>query len=162
MKTTNQIILIAILGLMVSACGNEQNEAVPSYLNGTQYGVLLHVDVSSSKTIPIANVGSATLDFNVNFEGDKRPVTSITATKTFKPKVGTVSAAIEHAKYTTFPVAVSNSMAEVIQGIPGLSTTADLKAGDSFEFKFIITYQDGGIATRYGTINNPNFSINFN
>ena len=92
MKKIIYILSIALLGLV--SCNDDENEAVPSYLDGTQYGVLLHVDVSSSKTISLANVNTATVDFKVSYEGEKRPVASIKATKTFTPSGGAASAAI--------------------------------------------------------------------
>lgn len=146
---------------MLISCNNDENEAVPSYLDGTQYGVLLHVDVSSPKTINIADVNSASIEFTVSFEGEKRPVSSITATKTFTPKGGAASSAIDQEIFTTFPSNASIPIAELVQDIPGLSSTSDLKADDSFLIKFIIQYEDGGVATRYGTLNNPNFTIVF-
>jgi len=160
MKKIIYILSIALFGLV--SCNDDENEAVPSYLDGTQYGVLLHVDVSSAKTISIADVNTATVDFTVSFEGDKRPVASITATKTYTPTGGAASAAIDHVTFTTFPSTVSVSVSDLIQNVPGLTSTADLNANDVFQIKFIITYEDGGVATRYGTLNNPNFSVNFN
>ncbi|MFZ1805765.1 MAG: hypothetical protein WAU36_00995 [Cyclobacteriaceae bacterium] len=162
MKNILYILSIALFGFGLVSCNDDENEAVPSYLDGTQYGVLLHVDVASGKTISIANVNTATVNFTVSFEGEKRPVASIKATKTFTPTGGAASAAIDQMTFTTFPSTVSVSVSDLVQGVPGLTSTADLNASDSFLIKFIITYQDGGVATRYGTLNNPNFSVKFN
>lgn len=162
MKKIIYILSIAVIGFGLASCNDDENEAVPSYLDGTQYGVLLHVDVSSAKTIGLADVNTATVNFKVSFEGEKRPVASIKATKTFTPSGGAASAAIEQVTFTTFPTTVSISVNDLIQGVPGLASTADLKVNDTFQFKFIITYQDGGVATRYGTLNNPNFTVKFN
>jgi hypothetical protein len=160
MKKIIYILSIALFGL--ASCNDDENEAVPSYLDGTQYGVLLHVDVSSTKTISLANVNTASVDFKVSFEGEKRPVASIKATKTFTPSGGTALAPIDQMTFTTFPSTVSISISDLVLNVPGLTSTADLVANDAFQMKFIITYQDGGVATRYGTLNNPNFSIKFN
>ncbi len=162
MKNITYILAIAGMAFLSSSCDNKENEAIPSFLDGTQYGVLLHVDVTSSKTIAIANVGTATVDFVVSFEGDKRPVASVETTKIFTPAGGAASAAISQTSISTFPSNVSLTMAEMVAGIPGLTSTADLAVDDAFQLKFIITYQDGGVATRYGTLNNPNFTIKFN
>lgn len=161
MKNIIYILSIALLGFGLVSCNHDEDEAVPSYLDGTQYGVLLHVDVSSAKTINLADANTATIDFAVSFEGEKRPVASIKATKTFTPSGGAATTAIDQMTFTTFPSTVSVSVNDLIQGVPGLASTADINIGDAFEIKFIITYEDGGVATRYGTLNNPNFTVKF-
>ena len=162
MKKLTNILAIAILAFNVLACGDDENEAVPAFLNGTQYGVLLHVDITSSSTIAIADVATASLDFDVSFEGDQRPVSSISVTKTYVPSGGDTQTASEQLKLTSFPTSVSITTSELIAGVTGLTTISDLQVGDKFLIKFIITYGDGGVVTRYGTLNNPNFTLNFN
>lgn len=156
-----QNILLMLAGLMILACGRDENEIVPSYLDGTAYGVLLHVDVNSPKTIQLATVTTAKLEFQVSFEGDKRPVASITVTKSYKPKNGKETPPIEQLRLTSFPATVSLTMEDLLAEVPGLSSTSDLSVDDTFELKFIITYVDGKTVSRYGTLNNPNFSIKF-
>lgn len=162
MKNLNKIIAIVFITAISFSCDDSENEAIPAYLDGTQYGVNLFVDVTAGKTIAIADVNTATVDFAVSFEGDKRPVASIVASKTFTPSGGSATAAISEASFTTFPSSASITVGQLITGVPGLTSTADLAAGDKFDMKFVINYQDGGVVTRYGTLNNPNFSVTFN
>lgn len=162
MKKLTNILAVAILAFSVLACGDDENEAVPEFLDGTQYGVLLHVDITSSSTIAIADVATASLDFDVSFEGDKRPVSSIVVTKAYVPSGGASQTASEQMNITSFPASVSMSVNDLIAGVAGLTASSDLQVGDEFAIKFIITYADGGVVTRYGTLNNPNFTLSFN
>ena len=161
MKNLNKIIAILFIAVISFSCDDSENETIPAFLDGTQYGINLFVDVSAGQSIPLADVATATVDFAVSFEGDKRPVTSIDAIKIFTPSGGSASAEIAQASYTTFPSSASITVDQLIAGVPGLSSTDDLAAGDKFDMKFVINYQDGGVVTRYGTLNNPNFSVNF-
>lgn len=161
MKNINIIIAILFISGFSFSCDDSENEVIPAFLDGTQYGVNLFVDVSAGTTIAMADVATATVDFAVSFEGDKRPVRSIDVSKIFTPSGGSASDAISQASYTTFPSSASITVDQLIAGVPGLATAADLAAGDKFDMKFVINYEDGGVVTRYGTLNNPNFSITF-
>ncbi|GEM_PF-5377224 len=161
MKNINKTIAILFIAVISFSCDDSENEVIPAYLDGTQYGVNLFVDVSAGTSIALADVSTATVDYAVSFEGDRRPVASINANKIFTPSGGSATSEIPQASYTTFPSSASITVAQLIEGVPGLASVADLAAGDRFDMKFVINYADGGVVTRYGTLNNPNFSITF-
>jgi hypothetical protein len=160
MKKSIYISSIFLLGLFLVSCDHSENDLVPEFLDGTQYGVILHVDVSSATTINIADIATSNIDFEISIEGDKRPVASVTVNKIFVGADGGSSAEMQQTSVSSFPSTVSLSVNDLVNGIPGLSTDS-LAAGDGFQIKFTITYADGGVVTRFGTRLNPNFDVKF-
>ncbi len=158
MKNSKYIWGLLMATLFMMACDHSENEALPDFLNGTQYGVLLHVDVSSGTTIPLGDLDATTVAFEVSYEGDQRPVEAVNVHKTFIPADGAASASVEQMSLMQFPASVSLSADDLVSNVDGLSKEA-LQVGDKFAIKFSIRYQDGFVATRFGTRLNPNFEV---
>jgi len=147
------------LCFFIISCDHSENEELPGFLDGTEYGILLHVDVTSATTFGIADVNSANVSFEVSYEGNERPVESITVNKTYVGAGGT-SSEIEQTRITEFPSNVSLSASDLVNGVPDLMVET-LQAGDKFQIKFQINYSDGITVTRFGTLLNPNFDVTF-
>ena len=161
MKNLFRISYILVLLFTFVACDHEENEVLPDFLDGTEYGILLHVGVTSATSINITDVQTASVDFEVSFEGDQRPVESITVNKIFSSADGNItSGELAQTTLTSFPTSVSLSVNDLVNGVTGLSID-NLMAGDVFQIKFVIKYVDGKTVSRYGTRLNPNFSVTF-
>ncbi len=160
MKNLKYISALLLFCLLFTSCDHEENLALPDFLDGTEYGILLHVDVTGDVAIDIANLASANVAFDVSFDGDQRPVESITVNKIFVASDGTVSAETAQSVLTQFPASLTLSVDDLVNGIAGL-TKDDLQAGDRFQIKFKIKYQDGKEVSRFGTLLNPNFDVTF-
>ena len=159
MKTIINLSAIIFLSMFFVSCDHSENEALPDFLDGTEYGVLLQVNKTSTTAIKIANIQSDNVTFEVKFEGDQRPVESISVNKIFVGG-GTTSDELNQITLTTFPSDVSLTANDLVSGVSGLSAD-DLLPGDKFQIKFTIKYVDGGVVTRFGTRLNPNFDITF-
>ena len=160
MKKLQYISTIFLLSFVLLACDHSENDIVPDFLDGTAYGVLLQVDVTSATAIAIADVATTNVSFEVSFEGDKRPVEAVIVNKIFTSGGGNSSDVIEQTSVTQFPSTVSLSVNDLVKNVPGLSVNT-LQAGDKFQIKFTIRYTDGGVVTRFGTRLNPNFDVTF-
>ena len=160
MKKIINISALLLLTFFFVACDHEENEVLPDFLDGTEYGVLLKVNVTGSSAINISDVATANVTFEVSFDGDQRPVQSVTVNKIFVGG-GTTSGTIAQTSLSSFPSSVSLSVQDLVSNVPNLSTDA-LQAGDKFQIKFAITYADGKVVTRFGTLLNPNFDVTFN
>ncbi len=160
MKKLKYISAIFLLGLFLASCDHSENEIVPDFLDGTQYGVILHVNVSSATTISVADAATSNVNFEVSIEGDKRPVASVAVNKIFVGADGGSSEEMEQTSVSSFPSNVSLSVGDLVNGIPDLAVDS-LVAGDGFQMNFTITYADGGVVTRFGTRLNPNFKVTF-
>lgn len=149
-------ISILILSLFAFiACGNDEDQVVPDFLDGTQYGVLLDVNVSSATEVTVAAVNDYTLTFDVNYQGEnKRPVESIIINKTFtRNKVE--SSVVEQQMITEFPKTVTLTSTQLVEGFTNM-TLNNLTSGDIFKIKFIVKYKDGGVTQSRHT----NFEVN--
>lgn len=149
-------ISILILSLFAFiACGNDEDQVVPDFLDGTQYGVLLDVNVSSATEVTVAAVNDYTLTFDVNYQGEnKRPVESIIINKTFtRNKVE--SSVVEQQMITEFPKTVTLTSTQLVEGFTNM-TLNNLTSGDIFKIKFIVNYKDGGVTQSRHT----NFEVN--
>lgn len=160
MKKLIKITSIIYVALFFISCDHTENEALPDFLDGTEYGILLHVNLNTATTINIADVNTANISFDIAYEGDGRTVESIIVNKIFSPNGGTNSAEIQHSAITSFPSTVTLSANDLVSNVPGVSLE-DLAAGDKFQIRFTIKYQDGKTVSRFGTRLNPNFDITF-
>lgn len=157
MKNIIKSFLIIIISINIS-CNDNENQEVPEFLDGTEYGVQLDVDVTSAIEVPIADLDAYELDFEVSYKGDKRPVKSILVNKTYIHSINGESSKIEEEAIVAFPAAITLSLTELVSGFPNLSTT-DLGAGDSFHITFVINYEDGGVIDRFDSSMRTNFSV---
>ena len=160
MKNLIHIVSAFLFTFALTSCDHSENQVLPDFLDGTEYGVLLHVDVTSPTAISIADIGTASVSFDVSFDGDKRPVESIGVNKIFSGADGSTSAEIVHATLSQLPTSVSLTASDLVQDVPDLMS-GNLQAGDKFAIKFTIKYVDGLVVTRFGTRLNPNFDITF-
>lgn len=142
---------------MVS-CNNDENDIVPDFLDGTEYGVLLDVTVASSKEVAQADLNSYSLNFEVQFEGDKRPIQSIAINKTYIDAEGNETDMVLQDTLTEFPNTVTLTSENMVEGFSGLSV-ADINAGDSFTINFAITYGDGTVVDKFDSSMRTNFVI---
>ncbi len=158
MKNTVKYIIafaaIAILG----GCSNDENEVVPEFLDGTEYGVLLEVNVNSAVEVPEADLENYSLNFEVVVNGDKRPIESIVVSKTFVNGEDGETATVQQESLSEFPQSLSLTTANLVEGFTDLSV-ADLNAGDSFAINFTITYMDGRVVDRFDTSMRTNFKV---
>ena len=158
MKNTVKYIIafaaIAILG----GCSNDENEVVPEFLDGTEYGVLLEVNVNSAVEVPEADLENYSLNFEVVVNGDKRPIESIVVSKTFVNGEDGETATVQQESLSEFPQSLSLTTANLVEGFTDLSV-ADLNAGDSFAINFTITYVDGRVVDRFDTSMRTNFKV---
>lgn len=152
MKHIHIYISMMLVGLLMASCSHSENETLPDFLDGTEYGILLKVDHTSDNDLSMAAISSDQVSFDVSFDGDQRPVDNITIHKSYG---GTK---VEHAVLTSFPASVSLSAADLVNGISGL-TVGDLAVGDAFNIEFTIKYSDGKTVSRFGTRLNPNFTV---
>jgi hypothetical protein len=160
MKELIKIATICFLALSFSACDHKENEVLPDFLDGTEYGILLRVDLQTETSISVADISSANIIFDVDYDGDQRPVQSIDVNKTFASGAGTTSMVIQQISLTQFPTSVTLSVEDLISNVPDLSSST-LTAGDKFKIQFVINYSDGKTVSRFGTRLNPNFDITF-
>jgi len=158
MKNITKYFLILIIVGITYSCNHDENETVPDFLKGTEYGVLFNVNVTSSKEVSVADINAYSLTFDVSYKGDKRPVKSVIVNKVYVDNVDGESSVIEQETITDFPKAMALTSTELVSGISGLSV-GDLESGDSFNINFIINYEDGKSVTRFGEGMPANFII---
>ncbi len=157
MKNRYIALILAFVTLTFVSC--DEDEELPEFLDGTEFGILLQVDVSGTDVI-LANINTSSISFDVTYDDTKRPVTSIVVQKSFIPAGGAASGKVEQMTVTTSPASATLSVSDLVSGISGL-TVADIVAGDSFSINFITHYSDGLIVDTYGTGVNPNFTVTF-
>ena len=157
MKNRYIALVLALLTLAFGSCN--EDEELPSFLDGTQFGILLRVNVTG-KDVVVANVNTASVVMDITYEDTERPVSSIVVQKSFTPAGGTASAKVEQTTVTSSPSSVTLSISDLVAGISGL-TVGDIAAGDSFSVNFITNYADGFVVDKYGTGVNPNFKVTF-
>lgn len=158
MKNTVKYIIAFAAIVFFGACSNDENEVVPEFLDGTEYGVLLDVNVTSALEVPETDLANYSLDFEVLVKGDKRPIESIAISKTFVNGADGETATVQQESLTQFPQTLNLTTANLVEGFSGLSVD-DLNASDSFAIKFIITYGDGGVVDRFDTSMRTNFTV---
>ena len=158
MKNTIKYTVAFIAMLLLGACSNDENEVVPDFLDGTEYGVLLDVNITSAVEVPEADLDNYSLNFEVVVKGDKRPIESIVVSKTFVNGENGVTATLQQESLSQFPQTLNLTTANLVEGFTDLSV-ADLNAGDSFNIGFTITYSDGLVVDRFDTSMRTNFSV---
>ena len=158
MKNIQKYIVALSMMVLFGACTNDENDIVPGFLDGTQYGVMLDVNVTSAKKVSEADLANYVLSFMVQVKGDKRPIKSIVIKKTFVNGATGQTSSVEQVSLSEFPQTLNLSTANLVQGFPGLSV-ADLNAGDSFKISFAITYSDGFVVDRFDTSMRTNFTV---
>ncbi|MDT7830439.1 hypothetical protein RQM65_17355 [Pricia sp. S334] len=158
MKHIANYIIACSCSLLIVSCNNDENDIVPDFLDGTEYGVLLDVIVTSDKEIAIADLDDYSLDFIVEVEGDKRPVQSIAINKVYIDAEANESPEVPQQSLTEFPKTLSLTSADMVEGFSGLSTE-DLRAGDSFNINFVITYEDGAVIDKFDSSMRTNFAV---
>ncbi len=151
------IFAFSCLAIVVS-CNNDENDIVPDFLDGTEYGVLLDVTVSSSKEVAQADLNSYSLNFEVDVEGDKRPIQSIAVNKAYIDAEGNETDMVLQDTLTDFPNTVTLTSGNMVEGFSGLSVD-DINAGDSFTINFVITYEDGTVVDKFDSSMRTNFVI---
>nr|WP_299166963.1 hypothetical protein [uncultured Allomuricauda sp.] len=157
MKNIIKYALAVIIGITLS-CSDDENQVVPDFLKGTEYGVLLDVDVTSAAEVSLTDINTYELGFTVSFKGDKRPVQSIIVNKSYVSSVNGESSVIEEEVIVDFPTTITLSSNELVSGFPNLSV-GDLGAGDSFNISFVINYADGGVVDRFDSSMRTNFAV---
>lgn len=160
MKNITNGLLILIMSINFS-CNYNENDIVPEFLDGTKYGVLLDVDVTSASQTPLSDINSYELAFNVIVKGDSQLVESIIINKIYINNSNEESSMIEQMMLSEFPSEVTLSSAELVNGIPNLSLE-DLEIGDSFKINFVINYKDGTVVDRYDSSMRTNFNVFIN
>lgn len=158
MKNITKYFLILIIVGINYSCSHDENETVPDFLEGTEYGVLFNVNVTSAKEVSLANITTYSLAFDVSYKGDKRPVKSVVVNKIHVDNANGESSVVEQETITDFPKTMTLSAGELVAGISGLSVD-DLESGDSFNINFIINYEDGKSVTRFGEGMPANFKV---
>lgn len=157
MKNIIKYLLILVISINIS-CSDDENQEVPDFLDGTEYGVILDVNVTSATDASLTDINAYSLAFDITYEGDKRPVKSIIVNKSYVNTVNGESSKIEEEVIETFPTAMTLSSAELVNGFPSLSV-GDLEAGDSFNISFVIHYEDGRIVDRFDSSMRTNFTV---
>lgn len=157
MKTRYITLILALMAFVFVSC--DEDEELPGFLDGTEFGILLRVDVTGSDIL-LTDVNTASVNLDVTYDDTERPVTSIVVQKSFIAADGTTSESVEQMTVTTSPASISLSISDLVSGISGL-TVADIAAGDSFSVNFITNYADGLVVDNYGTGVNPNFMVTF-
>lgn len=160
MKNIANGLLILIMSINFS-CSYDENDIVPEFLDGTKYGVLLDVDVTSASQTPLSDINSYELTFDVVVKGDSQLVESIIINKIYINNSNEESSMIEQMMLSEFPSEVTLSSAELVNGIPNLSLE-DLEIGDSFKINFVINYKDGTVVDRYDSSMRTNFNVFIN
>jgi len=135
----------------------DEDEELPEFLDGTEFGILLIVDVTSGSEIALADINTASVAFDISYDDSERSVASIVVQKTYVAADGTSSDKVDQMMVTS-PSSVTLSVSDLVSGITNLSIT-DIAAGDSFSIEFITNYSDGFVVDKYGTGVNPNFSV---
>ncbi len=158
MKTRYITLVIALVAICFVSC--DEDEELPEFLDGTEFGILLQVDVTSGTDIILSDISSSDISFDVTYDDTKRPVTSIVVQKSFIAADGTASEKVEQMTVTTSPASATLSISDLVSGISGLAV-GDIADGDSFSINFITNYADGLVVDNYGTGVNPNFSVVF-
>ncbi len=159
MKKHTLKYLLLLSCIVTLSCNHDENEIVPEFLDGTAFGILLDVEVTSNLTVPSATIDDYTLNFKVDQKGaDKRAVSSILIHRVFVDKVDGPYTAIQEASLTTFPTTISLTATQLIDGFQNLDIN-DLEVGDAFNINFIINYADGGVVDRYDSSMRTNFTI---
>ncbi|WP_411031345.1 hypothetical protein [Spongiimicrobium sp. 3-5] len=157
MKNITKYILVLVIGITLS-CNDDENQIVPDFLDGTEYGVLLDVEVTSAVEVSLADISTYELGFNISFKGDKRPISSIVVNKSYVSSVNGESSLVEEEVIVDFPASMTLSSNELVSGIPSLLID-DLEAGDSFNISFVINYVDGGVVDRFDSSMRTNFAV---
>ncbi len=159
MKNTVKYIIAFAAIAFLGACSNDENEVVPEFLDGTEYGVLLEVNVNSAVEVPETDLENYSLNFEVVVKGDKqRPIESIVVSKTFVNGEDGETATLQQESLSEFPQTLNLTTANLVEGFTDLSV-AYLNAGDSFAINFTITYMDGRVVDRFDTSMRTNFKV---
>lgn len=158
MKNITKYFLILIIVGINYSCNHDENDVVPDFLEGTEYGVLFNVNVTSGQEASVVDINDYSLTFDVSYKGDKRPVKSVVVNKVFVDNVDGASSIIEQETITDFPKTMTLSANELVTGVSDLSVE-DLESGDSFNINFIINYEDGKSVTRFGEGMPANFKV---
>lgn len=158
MKNIIKYTAVFIAMLLLGACNNDENEIVPEFLDGTEYGVLLDVIVSSAVEVPAVDLDSYSLNFEVQVKGDKRPIESIVVNKTFLNGEDGVASTVVQQSLSEFPQTLNLTAENLVEGFSGLSVV-DVTATDSFSIGFVITYTDGRVVDRFDTSMRTNFTV---
>jgi len=149
------ILPLLFLGIL-SACDHPEDEALPGFLDGTQYGVAFTVAHLTDDILKLGENDAVEIELIVK-GADQRPVELIEIFKQYvqgetaldKVSIGDVS---------SFPDQMSLDLSSLVDGYESLSVDS-LQAGDVFKISFEILYQDGARVTKFGTRINPNFDI---
>ena len=157
MKNIIKYLLILIISINVS-CSDDENQVVPEFLDETEYGVLLDVNVTSTTDASVTDINLYSLAFDISYKGNKRPVKSIIVNKSYTSSTNGESPKIEEEVIQTFPTAITLSSDELVSGFPDLSV-GDLEVGDSFHISFVINYEDGTIVDRFDSSMRTNFTV---
>jgi len=155
MKTRYITLILALMAFVFVSC--DEDEELPEFLDGTEFGILLIVDVTSGSEIVLANINTASVAFDISYDDSERSVTSIVVQKTYVAADGTSSDTVDQMTVTS-PSSATLSISDLVSGISGLDI-GDIAAGDSFSINFITNYADGFVVDKYGTGVNPNFSV---
>ena len=156
MKNIIKYLLVLLISLNFS-CSNDENQIVPEFLDGTEYGVILDVKVNSATDASLVDINAYSLGFDIDFKGGKRPVKSIVVNKSFVNSAIGESAKIEEEVVQTFPTTVTLSSADLVSGL-GIAV-AESEVGDAFNIIFVINYEDGGVVDRFDSSMRTNFSV---
>lgn len=158
MKTRYITLILALVAVVFVSC--DEDEELPEFLDGTEFGILLRVENISTDTIFIDNISSTNLSFDITYDDTERSVTSIVVQKSFIAGDGTTSDKVEQVSVTSSPSSTTLSVSDLVSGISGLDID-DIADGDSFSINFITNYADGFVVDKYGTGVNPNFTVVF-
>ena len=158
MKNTMKYSVVFFAMLLLGACSNDENEIVPDFLDGTEYGVLLDVNVTSAIEVPETDLDNYALNFEVVVKGDKSSVASIMVNKTFVNGGDGEATTVSQETLSEFPQTLNLTAENLVEGFSGLSV-ADLTATDSFNIGFVITYTDGRVVDRFDTSMRTNFTV---
>lgn len=158
MKNTIKYAVAFVTMILLGACNTDENEVVPDFLDGTEYGVLLDVIVSSALEVTESDLDNYSLNFEVIVKGEERPVQSIVVNKTFISGEDGESSTVQQASLSQFPQTLNLTSTNLVEGFSGLSV-ADLNASDSFNIGFVITYADGRVVNRFDTSMRTNFTV---
>lgn len=158
MKNTTKYTIVVLVLLLLGACNTDENEVVPDFLDGTEYGVLLEVNISSPVEVPESDLNDYSLNFDVLVKGDNRSIDSIVINKTFVNGEDGETTTVLQESLSEFPKTFTLTTVNLLEGFNGLSIT-DLNATDSFAINFVINYSDGRVVDRFDTSMKTNFTI---
>lgn len=152
-------ILFILIGISVSFISCDEDEELPEFLDGTEFGILLTVDVNRD-AIPLDSISLIDLNVDISYDDTERPVQSIIVQKLFTAEDGTASDVVEQMTVNSSPTNATLSIGDLVSGISDLAVDS-IEVGDSFSIEFIINYVDGLVVDTYGTGVNPNFSVTY-